>query len=72
MEQYRWIMAKVQVSKKYDILWFKMENVHDKMVFCFFYAPGENRQQLERGGFYDELREGYKQFSKKSKVFFFR
>ena len=70
LERYRWIMAKVQVSKKYDILWFKMENEHDKMVFCFFYAPGENRQQLERGGFYDELREGYKQFSKKSKVFF--
>ena len=63
-------MAKVKVSKKYDILWIKMENVHDKCVYCFFYAPGENRQQLEREGFYDELREGYKHFSKKFRVFF--
>ena len=56
LEKYRWIMAKTQVSTKYDILWVKMENTTDSSVFCFFYAPGENRQQIDRFGFYDELR----------------
>ena len=63
-------MAKTQVSTKYDIFWVKMENTTDRMVFCFFYAPGENRQQIDRVGFYDELRENYNNYSKKFKVFF--
>ena len=69
LKEYRWVITKTHGSKKYDIIWIKMENVHDKLLFCFFYAPGENRQQLDREGFYDELREGYKQYSN-CKVFF--
>ena len=40
LEQYRWVMAKTRASQKHDILWIKMENSYDKLIFCFFYAPG--------------------------------
>ena len=36
LEKHRWIMAKTQVSTKYDILWVKMENTTDRLVCCFF------------------------------------
>ena len=69
LEKYRWITAKIQVSQKYDILWIKMENAQDQLVFCFFYAPGGNRTQLERESFYDELSKGYMKYAQKCKVF---
>ena len=46
-----------------------MENAQDQLVFCFFYAPGGNRTQLEREGFYDELSKGYMKYAQKCKVF---
>ena len=39
------------------------------MVFCFFYAPCENRAENDRSCFYDELREGYKKYSNKINIF---
>ena len=39
------------------------------MIFCFFYAPCENKSASERLRFYDELREGYKKYSKKLDIF---
>ena len=69
-QKHRYIISKDQVSKKYDIIWIKLENTRNKIVFCFFYAPGVNRTKMECTGFYDELREGYKNYSKSSKVFF--
>ena len=57
------------VSKEYDIAWVKLENMEQTIVFCFFYAPGENKSASERSRFYDELREGYKKYSKKFNIF---
>ena len=37
--------------------------------FAFFTHPGENRSSSERLQFYDELREGYKTYSKKFNIF---
>ena len=69
LRKHRFTMSKDHVSAKYDIIWAKLENKNDKAVFCFFYAPGVNKTAIDRVGFYDELREGYKKYSNKYNVF---
>ena len=66
----RFILSKDHLSKKYDIIWVKLENTKDRAALCFFYAPGDSKAMIDRVGFYDELREGYKKYSKDYKVFF--
>ena len=70
LEKHRHIVSKSLVSKKYDIIWVELVNNTNSAVFCFFYAPGGNRTLTARVGFYDELREGYKKFQHRTKVFF--
>ena len=70
LQKHRYILSKDLASKNYDIIWVKLESTHEKMVFCFFYAPGEHRSKKECIGFYDELREGYAKYSQNYKVFF--
>ena len=69
LKKHRFILSKDLVSKKHDIVWVKLENKDQKMVFCFFYAAGENKSASERIRFYDELREGYKNYSNKLDIF---
>ena len=69
LKKHRFVLSKDLVSKQYDILWVKLENLEQKMVLCFFYAPCENRAESDRTCFYDELREGYKKYSNKINIF---
>ena len=69
LKKHRFVLSKDLASKEYDIAWVKLENMEQTMIFCFFYAPGENKSASERLRFYDELREGYKKYSKKFDVF---
>ena len=68
LQKHRYILSKDLASKNYDIIWVKLESTHEKMVFCFFYAPGEHRSKKECIGFYDELREGYAKYCQNYKV----
>ena len=70
LRKHRFIISKDHASNKYDIIWAKLENTQAKVILCFFYAPGDNKTMIDRIGFYDELREGYKKYSDDYKVFF--
>ena len=69
LKQHRFVLSKDLVSNQYDIVWVKLQNTEQKMVFCFFYSPGENKSACERLRFYDELRAGYKKHSKIFNIF---
>ena len=62
------IITKARSSKKFDIIWLRMETPIDEILICFFYAPGVHHEEDRREEFYDELREGVDKYKDK-KIF---
>ena len=71
LKKYRYLITKDSASKKYDIVGIKLGNGSDTIVFCYFYAPGENRCLEDRSGFYDELCQGWRRYKTGTKIYMF-
>ena len=69
LRKYRYSLSKDYASSKFDILWIRLKNKIGEIIFCTFYAPGQNHSESERMKFYDELRSGCDRYIKGEKIF---
>ena len=70
--KYRCSLSKDYASSKFEILWIRLKNKIGEIIFCTFYAPGQNHSESERMKFYDELRSGCDRYIKARKFFNWR
>ena len=49
----RFLSTKLYASRKYDIVWMRLNTLLEPLFFCFFYSPGSHHALAVRTEFYD-------------------
>ena len=69
LEKYCFLLTKVYSSKRYDIVWIRLNFPKRPMFFCFFYSPGSHHPLDVRHKFYDLFSAQYTRFASLGRVY---